>query len=199
MNTLADIQNTTLTAAAIFLILVAALWFIVPLTSGLAWVPARAKRIRRALQMAELRPGETLYDLGAGDGRVLVAAAREFGARAVGIEISPIHCLTAILRARLAGVSRQVAVRPGSFFHADLSGADVIYAYLTSRQAERLRPCLESQLKPGARVVTISAEIDGWQPEQIDRQELIFLYHMPPTSGSLASYLARDILDVGKP
>ena len=177
---------------AVIFIAAAILWLVVPLATGLPWVPTRDRRIRKALQLADIRPGEIIYDLGAGDGRVLLAAARDFGARAVGIEVSPIHCLIAGLRARFSRVSRLVTVRWGSFYHADFSDADVIYVYMTSGQVKLLRPHLETQLKPGARVVTISSDLDGWQPEKIDRQDLIFLYRMPPTPGSVETYLSRE-------
>ena len=177
---------------AVIFIAAAILWLVVPLATGLPWVPTRDRRIRKALQLADIQPGEIIYDLGAGDGRVLLAAARDFGARAVGIEVSPIHCLIAGLRARFSRVSRLVTVRWGSFYRADFSDADVIYVYMTSGQANRLRPHLEAQLKSGARVVTISSDLDGWQPDQIDRQDLIFLYRMPPTPGSVATYLSRE-------
>jgi SAM-dependent methyltransferase len=186
--------NIVLTAMELLFIASAILWIIVPLITGLPWVPTREQRIRKAFQLAEVRPGEVVYDLGAGDGRVLVAAARDFDARAVGIEISPVHCLIAWIRARLAGVGRQVSVRWGSFYNTDISDADVVFAYMTSRQAARLRPHLETRLKPGTRVVTISSDLDGWQPEQIDRQELVFLYRMPPSSGNIMSFLAQSIV-----
>lgn len=185
-----------LTALAIILFIAAGLWLIIPLLTGLPWVPTRGRRIRAALRLAGVLPGELVYDLGAGDGRVLLAAARDFGARAVGVEISPIHCFIAWLRANLSGCGKRVTVHWGSFYHADLSNADVVYAYVTSHQAARLRSSLEIQLRPGARVVTISTELDGWQPEQIDQQDLIFLYRMPPTPGSAASYLTKHWIGV---
>jgi hypothetical protein len=161
--------------------LLGGLWIIIPTLSGLAWIPSRRKRIRRALEMAGVKPGETLYDLGAGDGRVLVIAAREFQARAIGIEIEPIHCTVAWLWACLSGVSDHVSVRCQNFFHADLRDADVIFVYLTSKFANRLQSQFRSQLRAGARIVSISADLKGWQPAAIDDEHLIFLYHMPPT------------------
>lgn len=178
---------------AVLLLAAIALWVLVPLTTGLPWVPSRDKRIRRALQLAEVHPGEIVYDLGAGDGRVLVLAAREFGARGVGIEVSPMHCLIARLRALLTGTSRQIQMRCANMYSYPLANADVVYVYATPEHAARLQPHLERQLKPGARVVTLSAEMKGWQPDQIDRGDLVFLYRMPPTPGNLESFLAKDI------
>ncbi len=189
-----DISNILLIVLAVIVLTVCVLWFVVPLATGLPWVPSHEKRIRKALQMAGLQPGERLYDLGAGDGRVLVIAAREFGAFAVGIEISPVHCLIAWFRALFCGMNRQISIRCSSFFSTRIEEADVVFAYVTPGYASRLRPFLERQLKNGAQVVTLSAEIEGWQPDDIDSSELVFLYHMPPTSGSIATYLSAKVI-----
>ncbi len=163
----------------LFLIL-AALWILVPALYGLPPVTARRERIRRALQMANLQAGETLYDLGSGHGRVLVMAAKEFGANAVGLEVGPVQCVIARINAMYNGVSSKVRVEARDFYKADVSQADVIYAYLTSRQAPRLQAQLEKQLNSGTRVVTISFDFPNWEPATMDREQLIFLYRMPP-------------------
>ncbi len=188
-------MNTTLWLIGYCLIaafvIVYGLWLVVPFLAGLPWFPTRAGRIRKALLLAQLKPGETIYDLGAGDGRVLIMAAREFGARAIGIEISPVHCLVAWLAAVFNRVDGQVSIRLGNFYTARLSDADVVFAYMTSKEAPRIRPHLERQLRPGTRIVTISFDIDCWQPDDFDNQDLIFLYKMPPTPGNLASFLEQ--------
>jgi len=165
---------------ALVIILLGGLWILVPALYGLPTVPTKRERIHTALRLSDLQSGEVLYDLGAGDGRVLVIAARDFGARAVGIEIGPVQCAVAWLAALLNGISRQVRIEHMNFFEADLRAADVVYAYLTSSQAPRLQTCLESQLRPGARVVTISFDLSGWRPAAVDREALVFLYRMPP-------------------
>jgi hypothetical protein len=157
-------------------LLVSALWLIVPALYGLPWVPTRETRIRKALQMAQLQPGETLFDLGAGDGRVLLMAARDFDARAVGIEIGPVQCLLGWLRIWFSGSRHQVRLRCGNFYKTDVSAAEVVFVYLTSAQTTRLAKKLEQELRPGARVVSIAADFPDWQPSQVDREFLIFLY-----------------------
>jgi precorrin-6B methylase 2 len=164
----------------LILLLILGLWILVPSFYGLPWIPTREKRIRKALQLAELQPGETFYDLGAGDGRVLIMAAREFGARAVGIEIGPVQCLIGWLRISFSGSRQRVRMRCANFYKADISPADVIFVYATSSQTSRLLPLLERQLRPGARVVSIAADFQRWQPNLVDRESLIFLYKMPP-------------------
>jgi len=163
----------------ILFIVIAALWILVPALYGLPPVTTRRERIRKALQMADLRPDEIFYDLGSGHGRVLVMAAKEFNARAVGIEVGPIQCVIAWLNALCNRVSSRVRVDAGNFYKADVSQADVVFAYLTSKQAPRLQAQLEKQLKRGARVVTISFDFPNWEPAAMDREQLIFLYHMP--------------------
>ena len=157
-------------------LLIAALWLVVPAIYGVPWVPTRERRIRRALQLAELQPGETLYDLGAGDGRVLLMAAEEFGAQAVGIEIGPAQCALGWLMIWLKGSRHRVRLRCGNFYRADVSEADVVFVYLTSSQTERLQEKLERELRPGARVVSVAADFPGWNPAQVDRESVIFLY-----------------------
>jgi SAM-dependent methyltransferase len=170
------------------------LWLMIPYLYGLPWVPTHYQRIRKALELAQLRPGEVLYDLGAGDGRVLIIAAREYQAHAIGIEISAGLCLVAWLRTRFSHLSKQVTIKQGNFYKMDLKDADVVFAYMTSGQAPRLRPRLEDQLKPGARVVTISFDMEGWQPDAIDDKNLVFLYNMPATRGDVSSYLLQKLI-----
>jgi cyclopropane fatty-acyl-phospholipid synthase-like methyltransferase len=168
----------------IFLLLfvvIAALWILVPALYGLPPVTTQRERIRRALQMANLRPDEIFYDLGSGHGRVLVMAAKEFKAHAVGIEVGPVQCAIAWLNALYNGVGSRVRVKVMDFYKADVRQADVVFAYLTSKQAPRLQEQLEKQLKRGARVVTISFDFPNWKPSEMDREQLIFLYHMPQT------------------
>jgi len=164
----------------LFFLLVSALWLVVPALYGVPWVPTREKRIRRALELVELRPGETLYDLGAGDGRVLLMAAKEFGARAIGIEIGPAQWALGWLRIFFSGNRQTVRMRCGNFYRSDVADADVVFVYLTSSQTTRLARKLETELRSGARVVSVAADFPDWQTEIVDRKLLIFIYRMPP-------------------
>jgi SAM-dependent methyltransferase len=161
-------------------LLVSALWLVVPALYGVPWVPTREARIRRALQLAKLQPGEIFYDLGAGDGRVLLIAAKEFGAQAVGIEIGPVQWALGWMRILISGGRHRTRLRCGNFYRADLTEADVIFVYLTSSQTSRLAKKLEQELRPGARVVSIAADFPDWQAGLVDREMLIFVYQMPP-------------------
>ena len=178
-------------ALSVLIFLIILLWILVPTLYGLPPVPTKPSRIRKALQLANLQPNEVLYDLGAGDGRVLIIAAREFHARAVGIEIGPIQCLLIWLRALAGGLGNQIQVKWANFYKADLREADVVFVYATSKEIVKLAPHLEKQLKQGAQVVSISADFPEWEPSTFDDRDLIFVYEMPPTMGSIASYMMK--------
>lgn len=175
----------------IFLFFVTLLWILIPAFYGLPPVPTKPERIRKALKLANLQPNEILYDLGAGDGRVLLIAAREFGATAIGIEVGPIQCAWIWLRAVASGFGSKIQIRWANFYRVDLHDADVVFVYATSKEVTRLASDLEKQLKQGARVVSISADFPEWEPQELDDRELIFIYQMPPIKGNLGTYLLQ--------
>jgi ubiquinone/menaquinone biosynthesis C-methylase UbiE len=176
---------------SILLFILISLWMLIPALYGLPLVPTKPERIRKALKLVNLRPNQILYDLGAGDGRVLFIAAREFGSKAVGIEIGPVQCMLIWLRIKVSGLENQIQVRWADFYKADLSQADVIYVYATSEEVVKLAPHLEKQLKNGTRVLSISADFPEWEPFAFYKDELIFVYAMPPTKGNLGTYLLK--------
>ena len=178
---------------SIFLFIVGLLWILIPALYGLPPVPTKPERIRKALKLANLQPNEVLYDLGAGDGRVLLITTRDFGAKAIGIEVGPIQCVWIWLRAVASGFGNKIQVRWANFYKADLRDADVIFVYATSKEVVKLAPYLEKQLKMGARVVSISADFPEWEPSTFDNRELIFVYEMPPARGSIMSYLMKNV------
>jgi len=185
---------TILVALAFFILLfiLAFLWIFVPAVYGLPSRPTKPNRILKALQLVNLKPGETLYDLGAGDGRVLLIAAREFGAQAVGIEIGPIQCALIWLRVVASGFGHKIQIKWGNFFKADLSQADVVFIYATSTELAKLAPYLEKQMKPGSRVVSVSADFPEWEPHLVDEDSLVFVYEMPPKSGNWTTYMLKN-------
>jgi precorrin-6B methylase 2 len=175
----------------LFLLLVILLWILVPALYGLPPVPTKPGRIQKALRLADLQPNETLYDLGAGDGRVLLIAARDFGAKAVGLEIGPIQCALIWLRTTASGFGQQIQVRWENFYKASIQEADVVFVYATSKEVMKLAPHLEKDMKKGARLVSISADFSEWEPSAVDEHDLIFVYEMPPNPGSVTSYLLK--------
>lgn len=173
----------------LFLFALGLLWILVPAFYGLPSIPTKPDRIRKALKLANLKPDEIVYDLGAGDGRVLLIAAREFGAKAVGIEVGPIQCALIGLRIIASGLGDKIQIKWGNYLKADLSSADVVFMYATSKEVLRSASYLEKQMKQGSRLISISADFPEWEPSDFDQQDLIFLYNMPPKRGSLTTYL----------
>lgn len=133
------------------------------------WVPLWQKDIKRMLKLAEIKPGETLYDLGAGDGRIIIAAARNFGAKAVGYEIAFLPYLFGWVKILISGQKGKARLLCRNFFAADLSRADVICAFLTPRAMLKLKPKLEIEAKAGCRIISFAFAVPGWQPFLADK------------------------------
>ena len=130
------------------------------------YIPSPLGMVHEALRLAVPRPGETLFDLGSGDGRVLVVAAKYYGLRAVGYEVDEALCSLARLNAEYNGVAHLVEVRCRSFWDADLSEADIVYAYLYSSILDKLKP-LFSAMKRWSRIVTLDLPVPGWAPVDV--------------------------------
>jgi len=148
------------------------------------YVPTPYQVIKTMLKLADVKPGEVIFDLGCGDGRILITAVKEFGAKAVGIELRRDlieKCLNNIMSEKLED---KILVIEGNFFEIDLSPADVITLYLLTSVNEKLRPKLEKELKKGARIVSHDFEIVGWKPEAVEdfndgfRTHKIYLYRV---------------------
>ncbi|BEP18184.1 protein-lysine N-methyltransferase [Pyrofollis japonicus] len=145
------------------------------------WVPTRMKLIDHIMRVARVGEGDVFFDLGCGDGRVAVEAARR-GARAVCVEIRKDLIEKAKENARRAGVKDLIEFINDSFFNVDLSKATVVYMYLLTRINAALRPKLELELRPGTRVITLDFEIPGWRPVHIEKHYIggllrtIYLY-----------------------
>jgi SAM-dependent methyltransferase len=146
---------------------------------GGVWFPTSKKHIRAMLEMAELKPGELVYDLGCADARVLIIAAQEFGARGVGIEIDPLRYRLARWRVRRAGLEDQITLVQGSFHEENLSKADVVTLYLVQKMINRLAPKLARELRPGARLVSNTFVVPGLKVVKYDRPADLRLYAIP--------------------
>jgi len=124
--------------------------------------------VEHMLELADLKPGETLYDLGCGDGRIVITAAQKFKARAVGVEIRRDIYESTLGRVRSLGLSDSVQIIHGNALKTDLSKADVVTLYLLTSSNERLKPVLAA-LRPGARVVSHDFEIRDWKATVAER------------------------------
>jgi predicted RNA methylase len=120
------------------------------------------------LKLAELKPDEILFDLGAGDGRTVIMAAKTFGARAVGVEMREDLAKRAMSVIHDNGLSDKVTIVNGDMFKIDLASADVVYLYLTTSANEKIKPKMEAELRKGVRIVSHDYEIVGWKPMKVD-------------------------------
>jgi SAM-dependent methyltransferase len=155
---------------------------------GCAAVPQRAVRfeptpmpvVRAMLELAGVGPTDVVYDLGSGDGRIPIAAARDFGARGVGIEIDPALVAQSRANAREAGVADRVTFHVGDMFEADVRPATVVTLFLHPKPNLQLRPTLEAQLQPGARIVSYMWDMGDWTPDETKDvgRDRIFLWRI---------------------
>jgi SAM-dependent methyltransferase len=134
------------------------------------------------LRLARVTPTDVVYDLGSGDGRIVILAAQKYGARGVGIEIDPHLVELSRIVARDGEVTDRVTFIEGDLFAADISPATVVTLWLTESVNTRLAPKLLTELRPGTRIVAHQFPIGGWAPEQIVRVDgdEIFLWTVPP-------------------
>ncbi|NIO07841.1 MAG: methyltransferase domain-containing protein [Deltaproteobacteria bacterium] len=131
------------------------------------------------LTLADVKNTDMVYDLGSGDGRIVIAAAKKFGARAVGFEIDPDFVKASRDNVRREGLHDLVEIRQQDILEADLSAASVVTLYLFPEANRKLRPRLWSQLKPGARVVSNYFDMDEWRPDKVIemRDPMTGFYH----------------------
>jgi tRNA G37 N-methylase Trm5 len=137
-------------------------------TFDVPFVPTPQPVVERMLEMARVGPNDVVYDIGSGDGRILITAARKYGARGVGIELNPERIREAQENARAAGVAERVEFRQEDLFQADFSEATVVTLYLLSSINLHLRPRLLKELKPGTRIVSHAFDMGDWKPDATD-------------------------------
>jgi predicted RNA methylase len=124
--------------------------------------------VRHMLELAQLKKGEVFFDLGAGDGRTLIMAAKDFGAQAVGIELREDLAEKASTSIRELGLQDRAKIIQSDMFTVDVHAADVVFLYLTTSANEKVKPKLESELRSGTRVVSHDYEILGWKPTKTE-------------------------------
>jgi SAM-dependent methyltransferase len=145
-------------------------------TPDIHYVPTSGGVTDAMLKLAKVTPSDVVYDLGSGDGRIVIAAAKKYGARGVGIELDPELIKKATNNARKAGVADKVTFIQADLFKADFSDATVVTLYLSNSINQRLASILQRQLKPGARIVSHRFEMGDWKPEADVRLEGTHVY-----------------------
>jgi protein-L-isoaspartate O-methyltransferase len=148
------------------------------------YVPTPMPIVRRMLELGALKHNEKMFDLGSGDGRIVVMAAKEFGADSTGVEYNHELVLESRRKIRRAGLENKARIVEGDLFEQDYSSADLLTVYLLPSSNARLRPLLDRQMRKGARVVAHDFMIRGWEPaETVDieddgtgRSRTLYLY-----------------------
>jgi hypothetical protein len=161
------------------------LWIYLPIFWGAPWIPVSLRTADRMLRMADVQPGQTLIDLGAGDGRLVVLATRKYRARAIGVEIDPLRTLMANGVILLLGLRGKAQVQWGNLHGLNLAGADVVTMFLMQRTNLKLKERLEKSLRPGAKVVSYMFSMSGWTPVALDDRHGIFVYEIGNTTGEI--------------
>lgn len=148
------------------------------IASTIAAPPLGTKRrdIKRLVKLARITEQDTVYDLGCGDGRLLLAVAKaSTSQKIIGLELSPLHIILSRMRILLSGQQKRVAVQARNFYNQDLSRADVILCFLTPKAMEELEPKFKQELKPGTRVVSYVFPLPNIEPAELSRPSEIDL------------------------
>jgi ubiquinone/menaquinone biosynthesis C-methylase UbiE len=148
------------------------------------YYPTPESIVVKMLELGGLQPGEKMFDLGSGDGRIVIAAARKFHADATGVELDKDLCRQSLERIRKLGLEKTAQIVNGDILKQDYSSADLITVYLLPNSNDKVQPLLERQLKKGARVVAHDFEFRGWTPVRVEdieddgegRSHTLFLY-----------------------
>ncbi|MGA7239530.1 MAG: methyltransferase domain-containing protein [Bryobacteraceae bacterium] len=150
-------------------------------------IPTPQFVVEKMLEAGHVKPGDTVYDLGSGDGRIVITAVQKYGAKAVGVELRADLCDKARERIKELGLEDRASIVQGSALRVDLSAADVVTMYFLTSSNERLRPNLERWLKPGSRVVSNQFPIKGWKAAETVRvkagsmEHTIYVYELGHT------------------
>ena len=153
-----------------------------PRQPDVVFVPTSTEVVDAMLKLAKVTSSDLVYDLGSGDGRIVIAAEKMYGARGVGIDIDPERVREATANARSSGVADKVTFRTEDFFTADISPATVVMLYLSPIVNSRLSGKLMKELKPGTRIVSHAFDMGDWKPQQrvMVSDRPIFLWTVAP-------------------
>ncbi|MFW9888001.1 MAG: SAM-dependent methyltransferase [Candidatus Thorarchaeota archaeon] len=143
---------------------------------GAPWVPIPRKKARTMLKLAEVGPQDIVYDIGSGDGRIVTMAAKEFGAKSVGIEMDPLRVLWSRLVIRRKGLTRMSKILRENFFESNIEDATVVTVYQGVGVNKKLKEKFSGELKPGTRVVSYRFRFKGWTPVKTNEEASSYLY-----------------------
>lgn len=144
-------------------------------STGGGWAPTPQNIVEMMLKLSKVKKNEVVYDLGSGDGRIAIEAAK-IGAKGVGIEIDPLRVFISMLRIKLAGASTNAKIIHGDMMKANIKDADVVVLFLSPKTMEKIETKLRRDLKKGARIVSYRFTFKRWKPVETDRENKIYLY-----------------------
>jgi hypothetical protein len=146
---------------------------------GAGYQPAPKAVVARMLELANVGPSDTLFDLGAGTGAIVFRAARERGARVIAVEVEPLRILVLRLRRWFGGPRDRVEIRWGDLYRVNFQTATVVTVFLWPPAMLKLKPIFERDLAPGSRVVSHWHPVEGWDAETTDNRLRVYLYRIP--------------------
>ena len=153
---------------------------------GAGWEPTSRRKVRKMLEMSGAGPSDVVYDLGSGDGRIVLEAARTFHAKAVGVEADPLRVLFSRLVVAVYHLKGTVRIVWGNFFHVDLSEATIVTLFLSQGTNKKLKSKLLAELRPGTRVISYVWTFDDWTPISKDVDDQLSLYMIQEPTGPTA-------------
>jgi cyclopropane fatty-acyl-phospholipid synthase-like methyltransferase len=154
------------------------IWMVWSVIPGAPWLPTSKSKVRSMLEFAGVTEEDVVYDLGSGDGRIIIMAAKEFKASAVGIEIDYIRYKWSKLMIRKHQLANRVKVFRGNFFSFDIGAASVVTLYLGVSVNNKLRDKLATELKPGSRIVSHHFVLKDWTLKARDENADLYLYEI---------------------
>ena len=152
------------------------IWIMWSVVIGAGFEPTSKRLVKKMLEMAEIGPNDVLYDLGSGDGRIVIEAVKGYGARSVGIEADPIRVLWSRMFLFFYGIQDKSKIKWGNFFNKDIIEATAVTLFLGGKTNQKLKDKLVKELKPGSRVVSYVWTFDDWEPAKVNNTDRIYLY-----------------------
>ena len=158
---------------------------------GAGFQPTSKKLVKQMLDIAEVGPEDIVYDLGSGDGRIVINAVKKYNAKAVGLEADPSRVFWSRLVIILSGIGKRAKIVWGNFFNQNISEATVVTLFLSDTANQKLKSKFLEELRPGTRVVSYVWKFKGWQPVKADENEEIYLYIIGQSDLSLKNRYIR--------
>jgi precorrin-6B methylase 2 len=165
----------------LFIALLILIWIFWSSLIGAGFEPTSKNRVDKMLAMLEIGSGDVLYDLGSGDGRIVMEAVKKYDVNAVGIEADPLRVLWSRLFIFFYGIHSKTKIKWGNFFNEDISDATAVTLFLSAKANQKLIEKFEKELKQGTLVVSYVWTFDGWIPTKVNEKDRIYLYEIGKT------------------